>query len=86
MIKKKNIYIDRFQQDKEKNIWLGDYPMYHYKTNRQLKYRFRHYFKNLDEYYSSKNKKYLKWSDEYKCTSYEAYKFFDDIEHKEYRL
>ena len=85
-IQKKDIYIDRIQQDKERNIDLGDYPVFNIKTNRQLKHRFRHYFKDLDDYYSSKNSDYKNWSHEYKHTSHEAYLFFDDIEDDEYRL
>ena len=84
-IKKQNIYIDAQQQLKEKNIDIRDYPVYNIETNRQLKHTFSHYFKDLDEYFSSKNSAYKTWSDEYKYTSYEAYLFFDDIENKEYR-
>ena len=85
MIEKKNIYVDMFQQNKEKNIWMGDFPLYNYKTGRQLKSRFRDYFNTLDEYFSSKNEKYSSWTEEYKHTSQEAYKFFRDVQDKEYR-
>ena len=84
-INKENIYIDRYQQDKERNIALGDYPVFNIKTGRQLKHRFRYYFKDLNDYYTSKNSEFKKWSDEYKYTSYEAYLFFDDIEYNEFR-
>ena len=84
-INKENIYIDRYQQDKEKNISLEDYPVYHQKTNRQLRHRFNHYFRDLDDYYKTKNPKYINWSDEHKQTSYEAYLFFNDVKYNEFR-
>ena len=84
-IKKEYIYIDILKQNKEKNISILDYPMFNEKTGRQLKYRFGHYFKDLDDYYTSKNSDFKNWSKEYKQNSFEAYKFFDDIEHREYR-
>jgi hypothetical protein len=86
MIKKKNIYIDRFQQQKENNMSLLDYPVFNIETGRQLKHRFGYYFKNMDEYYTTKNPEFKNWSKKYKHTSYKAYKFFDDVEHKEYRF
>ena len=86
MIKKKNIYIDRFQQQKENNMSLLDYPVFNVETGRQLKHRFGYYFKNMDEYYISKNPEFKKWSKKYKHTSYKAYKLYDDVEHKEYRF
>ena len=85
-IQKKNIYIDATQQHKEKNISLNDYPVYNIKTGRRLKYNFNYYFKNLDDYFSSKNPDYAKWSDEYKYTSQEAFLFFENVERNEYRL
>lgn len=85
MIEKKYIYIDRFQQKKEKNICLGDYPVYNYKTGKQLKHKFSYYFNDLDNYFLSKNKNYLDWSNEYKCTSYEAHNFLNCVENREYR-
>ena len=85
MINKENIYIDRLRQNKERNISIGDLPVFSLKTNRQLKNRFRHYFKNLSEYYGSKNKKYLEWSKEYRYTSEEADVFLRDVFVKEHR-
>lgn len=79
-IKKQNIYIDAQQQHKEKNIDIRDYPVYNIETNRQLKHTFSHYFKDLDEYFSSKNPNYKNWDKEYKYTSREAAKFFDNIQ------
>ena len=84
-INKENVYIDRLQQDKERNIALGDFPVFNGKTGRQLKHRFRDYFTDLDDYYSSKNPDYVNWSDEYKHTYQEAGRFFRDVEDKEYR-
>ena len=85
MIKKKNIYIDRFQQQKENNISLLDYPVFNIETGRRLNKRFRHYFSGMDDYYESKNPEFKNWTKGYKQNSFEAYKFFDDIEHREYR-
>ena len=82
---RKLIYIDRIQQSKEKNVYLGDYPVFNYKTGCYLKHRFSYYFTDLSDYYATKNSNYLSWSDEYKCTSQEANLFFEDVLNKEYR-
>ena len=84
-IEKQNIYIDKYQQDKERNIDLGDYPVYHQKTGRQLKHSFNHYFKDLDAYYISKNSNYVNWSDKHKRDSYEAFLFFEVVNYNEFR-
>jgi len=84
-IQKQNIYIDRIQQQKENNITLVDYPVFNIKTGRQLKNNFGYYFKGMDDYYTSKNPEFKNWTKGYKHNSFEAYKFFNDVEHKEYR-
>ena len=84
-IQKQNIYIDIFRQNKENNISINDYPVYNYETGRRLKHRFGYYFKDLDDYYTTKNPAYKNWTKSYKHNSFEAYKFFNDVEHKEYR-
>ena len=84
-IQKKNIFIDRIRQNKENNIALVDYPVFNIKTGRQLKHRFGHYFSGMDDYYESKNPEFKNWTKGFKQNSYKAYKFFDDIEHREVR-
>ena len=85
-IDKKNIYIDAQQQQKENNIALIDYPVFNIKTGRQLKYNFGYYFKDLDEYFNSKNPNYKNWDKEYRYTSQEAAKFFDNMRKNEIRI
>ena len=84
-IQKENIYIDRIKQNKENNLSLNDYPLFNIETGRQLKKRFGHYFSGMDEYYESKNPEFKNWTKGFRQNSYEAYKFFDDIEHREVR-
>ena len=84
-INKENIYIDRHRQNRERNNSLCDYPVFNLETGQQLKHRFGYYFKDLDDYYTSKNPEYIKWSDDYKQISYEAFLFFDDMEYNEFR-
>ena len=85
-INKKHIYIDAQQQHKEKNIALQDYPVFNIKTGRQLKHRFWYYFKDLEDYYTSKNPNYKNWSNEYKYNSLEWSKFMEDIQKNEIRI
>ena len=85
-IQKKNIYIDAQQQQKENNIALADYPVFNIKTGRQLKHNFGYYFKDLDDYYNTKNSKYSTWSDGYKYNSLEGSKFIEDIQKNEIRI
>ena len=84
-INKEHIYIDILKQNEQKNISILDYPVFNLKTGRRLKRTFGHYFKDLNDYYISKNPNFKNWSKKYKQNSFEAYKFFDDIEHREYR-
>ena len=84
-IQKEYIYIDRLKQNEENNTSLLDYPVFNRKTGRRLKNPFGYYFNGMDDYYISKNLEFKNWSKSYKQNSFEAYKFFDDIEHREYR-
>ena len=85
-INKKYIYIDAQRQHKEKNISLQDYPVFNIKTGRQLKNRFWYYFKDLEDYFTSKNSNYKNWDKEYRYTSQEAAKFFDNMQKNEIRV
>ena len=85
-IEKKNIYIDAQQQQKENNIALIDYPVFNIKTGRQLKHNFGYYFKDLDEYFSTKNSNYKNWDKEYKYISREAAIFFNNMQENEIRI
>ena len=85
-INKKYIYIDAQRQHKEKNISIQDYPVFNQKTGRQLKNRFWYYFKDLEDYYSSKNSDYKNWYKEYKYNSLEGSKFIEDIQKNEIRV
>ena len=84
-IQKENIYIDSIRQTQEKNISINDYPVFNIETGRRLNKRFGYYFSGMDDYYESKNPEFKNWTKGYKQNSFEAYKFFDDVEHKEYR-
>ena len=85
-IDKKYIYIDAQQQHKEKNIALQDYSVFNIKTGRQLKHRFWYYFKDLEDYFGSKNSDYKNWDKEYRYTSQEAAIFLNNIRENEIRI
>ena len=84
-INKENIYIDRIKQNEEYNMSLMDYPVFNLETGRRLKHRFGYYFSGMDDYYSSKNPEFKNWTKGFRQNSFKAYKFFDDIEHREVR-
>jgi hypothetical protein len=84
-IQKENIYIDSIRQTQEKNISINDYPVFNIETGRRLKHRFGYYFKDMDDYYTSKNPEFKNWTKGYRQNAFEAYKFYDDIEHREVR-
>ena len=85
MTKKEHIYIDRIKQNEENNMSLMDYPVFNRETGRRLKHPFGYYFSGMDNYYESKNPEFKTWTKGYKQNSFEAYKFFNDVEHREYR-
>jgi len=50
MIDKSKISVDHERQNKEKNIWWGDYPCRRVDTGRKLKRRLGYYFNSWKDY------------------------------------